>query len=112
MINKPNRQLPVLVRQICLLFDAYIVGSGAKFISGDTDQNNDWDIIIDPSRFEKFMLFMCDKNFRLNSWGGFKIMDGDIEVDVWPQTLESYIGSPKSSSKIYRPIGGKLITIE
>lgn len=67
MIDKPNRCLPTLVKQICLMFDAYIVGSGAKYIAGDVLSNNDWDIIIEPHRFEKFMLFMVDKNFVLNS---------------------------------------------
>lgn len=113
MINKPNRQLPIFVKQICLSYDAYIVGSGAAYISGEEGikANNDWDIIIDPLDWDKFLPFMLDKQFKLNSWGGFKLLSEGKEIDIWPASLHNYIASNKASKIIYKPKGGKLITI-
>lgn len=77
-----------------MLYDAWIVGSGAEWYSDESKDvfPKDIDIIIPPDKFNDAIKIMPrDVDLKLNHFGGFKICIENVEVDFWPMTLDNFI---------------------
>lgn len=78
------RKYPIIVSQLVNCFDGWLVG-GSAFETGPKD----YDVVIDPGNWNK-VAQMIPKDAKVNSFGGWKFKDeGGVEVDVWPETLNS-----------------------
>ena len=103
--------LPRLVYQMCV-HGALIVGSRAKRMCGDSDiEPNDYDLLVPFERWQVIAL-LIPESAKPNKFGGwrFEITDPDtdteVEVDVWPGSLEDYL------SKCKTKYGGKVCAVD
>lgn len=80
------REMPPIVRALCFLHDAWVVGGAAKWLVGDTKELKDWDIIV-PIRHWTDAQHLIPYGTKSNTFGGFKIA-GDIEIDIWAEDLD------------------------
>lgn len=72
-----------LVRSLIYTHDGWIVGGAAKFIVGLTDEDpRDIDILIPFYEWGKASRII-PRGSPANSFGGFKVKCGDVDVDVW-----------------------------
>lgn len=89
MVYERIRRLPTLVRTLCFLGGGWIVGSGARYLAGDiNDEPRDWDVVIPPEMWSE-VTHIVPHGSRSNTFGGFKV-DG---VDFWPEDLGHYMKS-------------------
>lgn len=109
MSKKKHRQLPKTVKYICFAYEGIIVGGSANAIINDLGGDiADYDIIIPVSVWPSILLWVPHNglDFKLNSFGGFKINDNGTEIDLWPEDLHHYIASNNAGQFLYRPLGG------
>lgn len=85
-------ELPALVSSWLLVNDAWLVGSACEWLL-DVNQAHrpkDFDVMIPPEQFHKACKLLTGMDFKLNSFGGLKVLSDDI-IDVWPMTLADYV---------------------
>lgn len=80
------REIPSLVKTLTFIHNGWIVGGAAKYMCGLIDAPRDWDIIIPPAEWA-----LASKSFPhgslINTMGGVKIVENNIEIDVWASDL-------------------------
>ncbi len=81
--------LPTLVKVLCANHGGWIVGSQAKRILGIVDTARDWDVIVPLGEWLKVAL-LIPKGTKSNTFGGFKVREGDAEIDVWVSDVGSH----------------------
>jgi hypothetical protein len=94
-----RKQLPRVVYQMCV-HGAYIVGSYARALAGTLKRTpRDFDLMVPLDKWQVIAL-MIPATAKPNKFGGWRFStDWDkatVEVDVWPDTLDSYLGRCKS----------------
>jgi len=71
--------------------NGWIVGGGAKYMLGLTnEQPKDWDILIPLENWNEACK-VAPKNSPTNSWGGIKLISGLLQVDIWGDSLSHFI---------------------
>jgi hypothetical protein len=83
------RELPNFVRYLCFTHNSWIVGGGAKFLCGLTNNIKDWDIIV-PLIEWRYVSKSIPYQSKTNTFGGIKIIENNIEIDIWAEDLGSY----------------------
>lgn len=85
------RSIPKLVAKLSHYHEAWVVGSAA-------DPNNkkprDWDVLVPFSKWQDAS-GLIPENAKVNSFGGFKCVEDDVEIDVWCGELSWIIQIPK-----------------
>lgn len=95
--------LPAEVRRILNLYpSAWLTGTAAAWLAGKREETPpDYDIaIVSPDDFHGFVSNLSQgayKDWQLNTFGGFKILLPDTNIDVWFDTLERLMSSPHTS---------------
>lgn len=84
--GKPHRKIPDIVRQLCWLFDGWIVGGAVDFITGKSTECNDIDIVIPITNWTKASK-LIPAGSKANSFGGFKFESEGFSIDVWADDI-------------------------
>ena len=89
---KPHERMGDIARQICVLFDGWVVGGSANYIAGVTDDPpKDIDIVVPVVNWLKASK-LVPKGTLSNSFGGFKIKDTNgMDVDFWPDDVAGLV---------------------
>lgn len=89
--HRSLNDLPVLVRQILFLNEAYLVGSACEwFLNKELLDPRDFDVMVEPDYYMRACQLVSNKSFKINSFGGIKIIE-DVPIDIWPMSLSYYI---------------------
>lgn len=78
------RLLPQIATKLCYLHDGWIVGSFADPIQPTPPK--DIDILIPFSNWKEAVA-LVPATATINTFGGWKFKDENMEVDVWPGDL-------------------------
>ena len=103
-----SKYLPRVVYQMCVN-GALIAGSYAKKLVGDDVKPNDFDLMV-PSEKWHIVSLLIPEDAHLNKFGGWRFnaeWDGEeVEVDVWPDTVERYLSNCKTKH------GGRVVLVD
>lgn len=83
-MKKPWRMIPKTALLFCNLHDAWVVGSMAD---PTVTEAGDVDIMVPWSNWPAAAAHI-PPDAKPTTLGGWRFMDGKIEVDVWPDTLD------------------------
>ena len=83
--------LPKLVIALTHNHDAWIVGSAAD---PDNLSPRDYDVIVPHYEWGK-AAHLVPKTAQVNSFGGWKVCDGGVSIDIWPGDLGWLLQRPK-----------------
>ncbi len=87
------KDIPLLVRVLAFTYDGWVVGGGALYLAGKTDDlPRDWDVVVGTEKWSE-VVHIVPPTAKINSWGGFKVNQDGIEVDFWPEDLGHYFRS-------------------
>ena len=75
--------IPKFVANAVTNHHAWVVGSAAD---PDNDNPRDWDVIIPFADWHNIAPFI-PSHATMNSFGGLKFIENEIEIDVWPGDL-------------------------
>lgn len=100
---KPHEKLGPIGRQLCWLFDAWIIGGGVDYISNENNslKPKDIDIVIPLDRWVQASK-LIPKFAQANSFGGFKFEDFGLIVDVWADDI-ARLSFDNPSFQAYQP---------
>lgn len=84
------KKLPPLARKILVNGNAWVVGSSV--LAGEPTK--DLDILV-PIENWHLVAALIPENAKPNTFGGWKFVDQDIEIDVWPDNITSLLGREK-----------------
>lgn len=92
--------LPKIVSKLTHFHEAWVVGGAAD---PENEFPRDWDVLVPLTKWQDAAGLIPD-NAKVNSFGGFKIVEDGIVIDVWPGELSwlmqrpkcNYVWSPKS----------------
>lgn len=90
MINKRYRELPMSVHSILLDCQAWLTGSGARYLLEEIDNPPpDWDLLIPPTKWLQACRLVALEGLSpiFNSFGGLKVDN----IDMWPGTVDSFL---------------------
>mgnify|MGYP000932877179 CR=1 FL=1 len=90
---------PHLVRVLAASFDAFIVGGATKYLMNQTDECRDLDIIVPFTKWPDAQR-LIPKEATHNTFGGSKIVDGEVIIDVWCTDLSRFLIN-NSSKEVY-----------
>lgn len=82
-------KLPSIVTKIVHFCDCWIVGSAV-----DSLEPRDIDIFV-PIEFWQQASSYIPKDAKINTMGGFKFIDNDIEVDMWTGNFNDFLLSDR-----------------
>ena len=95
---------PLLVRNLCTNYGAFIIGGAAKYLLGYTDSCKDWDVVV-PLHQWHLAQRLIPKNAVHNTFGGSKIIENGYVVDVWSADLGFVMeNSPTKEFYIVHPL--------
>lgn len=87
--------IPKIVQLITSLTDGYIVGSAA-----DPTNNNpkDWDVIVPHANWHiaAGVIAAYEKNPNITSFGGWRIEENGMSIDIWPDDIGRIMYSAKA----------------
>lgn len=89
-----GKLLPRDVYRMCV-HGAFIVGSYAKYLAGEDVEPNDIDLLVPLKDWQKIAL-LIPENAKPNKFGGWRFFVDDIEIDVWPDTVQNYLTNCRS----------------
>lgn len=81
------RNLPKLVTKLCYTCEAWIAGSAAQV---DKSDPKDYDVLV-PFQYWVNAAALIPGDAQPNTFGGWKIIEDGIAVDVWPGDLSWYL---------------------
>jgi hypothetical protein len=100
---------PLLPRTVYLMcvHGALLVGSIAKKLMGEDEiEGNDYDLLVPLEKWQTIAL-MIPEDAKPNKFGGWRFTDDKgNEIDVWPDTLQNYLGNCKTK------YGGKVYALD
>ena len=86
-----SSQFPSKVSQLLQNFDGWLIGSAAN---PDNQNPRDFDILIPFHMWHKACLSIPE-NAIPNSFGGWKFIDNNVEIDMWPGDLSYLAARPR-----------------
>jgi hypothetical protein len=85
------KSLPPIARTLCYNHDGWIVGSNAEYLLGLRDEfQRDIDILV-PFYEWGNACRIIPAGTPSNSFGGFKLLDNGIEIDIWAGDIGWFI---------------------
>ena len=89
---KTNQYIPSLCVPWMYDHKAFLVGSGAHwYLSGGKLRfPRDLDFVIDPREWNRVTRTIEGRKVRLNRFGGLKLVEQGVKIDVWPAYIEDY----------------------
>lgn len=88
-----DRRIPTRVYQLCIKFDAWIVGSAAT--PDDGEPTDDIDVMVPFHAWDQASM-LIPPHAKLNALGGWKWTEEDgAVVDMWPDRLERLAALPQ-----------------
>lgn len=107
---KIYQKLTHTVRILCWNHDAFIVGGAVDFLIGKTSiEPKDYDVIVPLEEWRKAKMLLIGKDVKLNSFGGLKLTENGINIDIWPDDAALVVINYKASCNILHPKSGKLL---
>lgn len=108
-----SKNIPKEVLILCKDFGAFIVGGSCDYLLGEKDDFRDIDVIVPLCKWNNAVYYIPNNAVK-NSFGGFKFVSNNIEVDVWCQDLSDYsiYLSPLFNQYAINPIYYKIIRIQ
>lgn len=98
------RHMPSLVKTACFNYEGWVVGGGAEFLIGNIKEPKDWDVIVPVTKWEHIFPIVPYKFAEVNTFGGFKVLENDIEIDIWPEDLgHFFMGATKGELLAVQP---------
>lgn len=103
------KDFPTLVRQITVVYDGWIIGSAANPQLTSLSDVRDVDVICSYEKWREVSLLIINSGLvEPNTFGGWKIKQEGVELDIWPDTLDrlvpmaafKYAWHPKSNKRI------------
>jgi len=98
-------KLPRLVSQIVSFDSVFIVGGTAKAIATGNKEYliKDIDVLVTNIDIWNDVALLIPKDAKVNSYGGWKFKTEEIEVDIWPESLEHHLkhGKVEFCGKVY-----------
>lgn len=83
--------LPPVARTLCYNHEGWVVGSTAEYLLGLRDEpQRDLDILV-PFYEWGNACRIVPAGTPANSFGGFKLIDNDIEIDLWAGDIGWFI---------------------
>ena len=77
------RNFPRLVAQLTTNHDAWIVGGACI-----SDTPKDYDVVVPLHRWAAAACLLYGHDtYEINTFGGLKINEGGVEIDVWPDEI-------------------------
>ena len=90
------KSLPPTIKALCHIPGVWLVGSTA--IPGAFG-TKDIDLLVEPQDWDRVSLWLAGLSSskellatEINRFGGFKLTFVDFELDIWPQSLGSFLG--------------------
>lgn len=96
------KTFPALVKKLCYTCDAWIIGSAI-----DSDNPRDYDVVV-PFTHWKQAAALIPVGSTANSFGGFKCICSEKEIDVWPAELGDLF-TYHLITKMWHPRSGTLL---
>ena len=93
------REMPIIVRAFCLLHGGWVVGGAARWMVGKQDTLKDWDIIV-PMRLWQDAQHLIPYGTLSNTFGGFKVVEDGVEIDVWPEDLDHFFATVTKGDEV------------
>ena len=81
------KDLPIVTEILCCEYGGWIIGSAAN-PDANVDSVNDIDIIVPFDQWRKVSKIAASHGATLNKHGGSRFLDENVEIDVWPDTLD------------------------
>lgn len=99
--TKLHTVLPPLVRQLCWIHEAWIVGGAARVLCGDEmGIPRDFDVLVPFHTWGRACL-LIPRGTPANSFGGFKVRQRGIEIDVWAGDVGWHLAhAPRGKQRI------------
>lgn len=103
------KKVPLIVLQLCNMFDAVVVGSSAILFAEDREIQSprpDIDVIVP---IDKWVMAckIIPQGARVNSFGGFAFEAGGFKIDVWADdAARVLLKSPMPAGCIWSPVYG------
>lgn len=104
--SKIYKNLPLDIKILLNISEGWLVGSSPEqLIKGEHPK--DFDIIVPNTElYQKALLHIYNTNasFRLNTCGGMKFVatsEHDSEIDIWCQSLESFLFKAKNFTYVF-----------
>jgi len=101
-----HKDLPTTVEILCCEYEGCIIGSAAK-PDAQVSEVGDIDVIIPFHQWRKASKIVAAMpGAHLNKHGGTRFKEGQIQVDVWPDTiannvpLTDYVWFPKPGYRL------------
>lgn len=95
-MRKFYRQLPQEVIDILSVSNGWLIGSSIQSILNDIIPN-DYDIIIPQPNYRLLYRFLRQYNPEFNNHGGVKVNINDISIDIWIESLDTYLDRLKTN---------------
>lgn len=89
LIYERLRDIPLIVKTATYNHDGWVVGGSAQYLCGLTSKVRDWDVIVPPNEWAKLCKTFPYKSVT-NTFGGIKLLENGVEVDLWPEELGLY----------------------
>ena len=112
--EKTHNRMGDIGRQLCYLYDAWVVGSGVKFLTSVHHDAIPYDIdyVVPLDRWVEACK-LIPSGSKTNSFGGAKFTDTNgITADVWAEDVVRILATAQKNGRAYQPKYGKLITID
>ncbi len=96
MIYTRLREVPILVRTLCFIFGGWVVGGSAKYLTDESvDLTRDWDVVVPPEKWSEVVMILPPGTVT-NTFGGFKVLQNEVEIDFWPEDFGHYFSTVDS----------------
>ena len=95
--------MPDLVRVLTTACDAWVVGGAAL---PDATVVKDWDVLVPFTKWGHAALILKGFPLNLNTFGGFKVVQAGVIIDVWPGDLGDLMARGGFSKAAWHPTSG------
>lgn len=110
--EKPHNRMGNIGRQLCFLYDAWVIGSGVDYLRGNKLTPYDIDYVVPLDKWSEACK-LIPTGSKTNSFGGAKFTDSNgITADVWAEDVARILATAQKNGVAYQHKYGKLITID
>lgn len=105
--------LPQLIKAVLLNSYGWLVGSSPSLLMNGNNPK-DYDIIVENrEHYQDVIKFLSVSGMKtnINSFGGLKFTNEEIEIDIWCEELGHYLLNGRQVGYIYCLRGDKLLQV-